>query len=430
MIDNFVLFQKIVLSLALGALVGIEREKRGKGELPEGLRTFMLVCLFGVLSGFFSDVLRSNLPFIVSFFSVGTLTIIGYVAKIRRGHLGLTTEIAFLTMFSIGILIFFESYPYFLSLSLGILLTFILIFKELMHRFAKHLKIKEIRDAVIFALLTFIILPLLPRNLNFIGNSLPMLPQGIVEILKTLNPFMIWLSLVLVLSIGFIGYVAMKIFGAKIGIAITGLLGGLASSTAVAVTMAEKVRENKKILYSASFAVIIASSTMFLRVVFVSSVINYNVGFLLIIPFSVIALGGYFLSYLSWRKSLKEKPVLEIVSPLALKPALEFTIFFISILLLSKIAQNYFGYQGIFLIAAIAGLVELDAVNISLSSLALTGLSPFIAIEGIIIACMSNTISKWFLTGWLGTRKMAVEIGKVFVVLLIVCVFMLSLLIF
>jgi uncharacterized membrane protein (DUF4010 family) len=257
-----------------------------------------------------------------------------------------------------------------------------------------------------------------------------MLPQGMVEILKTLDPFMIWLSLVLVLSIGFIGYVAMKIFGTKIGIVLTGLLGGLASSTAVAVTMAEKVRENKKILYSASFAVIIASSTMFLRVVFVSSVINYNVGFLLIIPFSVIALGGYFLSYLSWRKSLKEKPVLEIVSPLALKPALEFTIFFISILLLSKIAQNYFGYQGIFLIAAIAGLVELDAVNISLSSLALTGLSPFIAIEGIIIACMSNTISKWFLTGWLGTRKMAVEIGKVFVVLLIVCMFMLSLLIF
>jgi len=430
MIDNFVLFQKIVLSLALGALVGIEREKRGKGELPEGLRTFMLVCLFGVLSGFFSDVLESNLPFLIAFFSVGALTALGYIAKTRRGHLGLTTEIAFLTMFAIGIVIFFENYPYFLSISLGILLTFILIFKELMHRFAKHLKIKEIRDAVIFAILTFIILPILPRDLNFIGNSLPMLPADIVEILKTLNPFLIWLSLVLVLSISFVGYITIKIFGVKMGLVMTGLFGGLASSTAVSVSMAEKVRENKKILYSASFAVIIASSTMFLRAIFVSSIINYNVGFILLIPFTIIAFGGYLLSYLSWRKSLKEKTFLEIGSPLALKPAIKFTIFFVVILLVSKLAQNYFGQAGIYLVAIIAGLVELDAINISLSSLALSSLSPFLAIEGIILACMSNTVSKWFLTGWLGTRKMAVEIGKVFIVLLTLGFFMLFLLIF
>lgn len=416
MIENFLLFQKIVLSLALGALVGVEREKRGKGELPEGLRTFMLVCLLGVLSGFFSDVLKSSLPFLISFFSVAALTALGYVAKTKRGHLGLTTEMAFLTMFAIGFIIFFENYPYFLSISLGILLTFILIFKELMHRFAKHLKIKEIRDAVIFAILTFIILP--------------MLPNRTVDSFNALNPFLIWLSLVLVLSIGFVGYIAIKIFGAKMGLVLTGLFGGLASSTAVSISMAEKVRENKKILYSAAFAVIIASSTMFLRAIFVSSIINYNVGFILLIPFTIIAFGGYLLSYLSWRKSLKEKAVLEIGSPLALKPAIKFTIFFVVILLFSKLAQNYFGQAGIYLVAIIAGLVELDAINISLSSLALSSLSPFLAIEGIILACMSNTVSKWFLTRWFGTKKMAVEVGKVFVVLLALGFFMLFLLVF
>jgi uncharacterized membrane protein (DUF4010 family) len=402
--------------LALGALVGVEREKRGKGELPEGLRTFMLVCLLGVLSGFFSDVLKSSLPFLISFFSVAALTALGYVAKTKRGHLGLTTEMAFLTMFAIGFIIFFENYPYFLSISLGILLTFILIFKELMHRFAKHLKIKEIRDAVIFAILTFIILP--------------MLPNRTVDSFNALNPFLIWLSLVLVLSIGFVGYIAIKIFGAKMGLVLTGLFGGLASSTAVSISMAEKVRENKKILYSAAFAVIIASSTMFLRAIFVSSIINYNVGFILLIPFTIIAFGGYLLSYLSWRKSLKEKAVLEIGSPLALKPAIKFTIFFVVILLFSKLAQNYFGQAGIYLVAIIAGLVELDAINISLSSLALSSLSPFLAIEGIILACMSNTVSKWFLTRWFGTKKMAVEVGKVFVVLLALGFFMLFLLVF
>lgn len=416
MIDNFLLFQKILLSLALGALVGIEREKRGKGELPEGLRTFVLVCLLGFLSALFSDMFKSNLSFLIAFFSVGALTALGYVAKTKRGHLGMTTEIAFLTMFAIGVIIFFDSYPYFLSISLGILLTFILIFKEMLHKFAKHLKIKEIRDAVIFAILTFIILPLLPNKT--------------VDPFNALNPFVIWLSLVLVLSIGFVGYIAMKTLGSKMGLVLTGLLGGVASSTAVSVSMAEKVRQNKKLLYSATFAVIIASSTMLLRTAFVSSVVNYNVGFLLLIPFSVIAFGGYLLSYLSWRKSMKEKPVLEIGSPLALKPAIKFTIIFVIILLLSKIAQNHFGYQGIYLIAIIAGLVELDAINISLSSLALTGLSPFTAVAGIILACISNTISKLVLVRWLGTKEMAVEVGKVFAVIVALGVFMLFLLIF
>jgi uncharacterized membrane protein (DUF4010 family) len=416
MIENFVLFQKIVLSLAIGALIGIEREKRGRGELPEGLRTFMLVCLFGVLSGLFSDVLKSTLPFFAAFFTVGGLTIMGYMAKKRRGHMGLTTEMAFLCTFAIGILIFFESYPYFISISLGVLLTFILIFKELLHRFAKHLKIKEIRDAIIFAILTFIILPLLPNRT--------------VDPFNALNPFVIWLSLVLVLSISFVGYIAIRIFGVKMGLFLTGLFGGLASSTAVAVSMAENVRKSSKILYSATFAVIIASSTMFLRTVFISSVVNYNIGHILLIPFTILAFGGYLLSYLSWRKSRKEKAVIEIGSPLALKQAVKFSIFFILILLFSKLAQNHFGQAGIFLIAAIAGLADVDAASISFSSLALATLSPFIAIKGIIIACLSNTLSKWFLVKWFGTNKMFVEVGKVFVVLLIFGTFMLSLLIF
>lgn len=201
MLENFVLFQKIILSLTIGALVGIEREKRGRGELAEGLRTFMLVCLFGVLSGVFSDVLHSDLPFFAAFFAVGALTVLAYVAKTKRRHLGLTTEMAFLLTFIIGIVIFFDNYPYFLSISLGILLTFILISKEFLHRFAKQLKIKEIRDAVCFAVLTFVILP--------------MLPNRTIDPFNTLNPFLIWLSIVLVLSISFVGYVAMESFWSK-----------------------------------------------------------------------------------------------------------------------------------------------------------------------------------------------------------------------
>jgi uncharacterized membrane protein (DUF4010 family) len=405
MLENFVLFQKIILSLIIGALVGIEREKRGKGELAEGLRTFMLVCLFGFLSGLFSDILQSHLPFLIAFFAVGVLTILGYIAKTKRGHLGLTTEIAFLSTFAIGIVIFFDSFPYFLSISLGILLAFVLASKELLHKFAKHLKIEEIRDAIIFAILTFIILPVLPNRT--------------VDPFNALNPFLIWFSIVLVLSISFAGYVAMKIFGAKRGLALTGLFGGLVSSTGVALAMAENVRRNKRILYSAVFAVIIASSTMFLRIIVLSSIFNLEVALRLILPMLILAFSGYLLSFKSWKKILKEKTTLSIGSPLALKPALKFGVFFTIVLFVSNLAKNYLGTTGLYLVALIAGLVEVDAITISYSSLALgSALFSIVAVNGILIAALSNTFSKWLLVNWFGSRKMGFEVGKVFSVLI------------
>jgi uncharacterized membrane protein (DUF4010 family) len=404
MLENFVLFQKIVLSLAIGALVGIEREKRGRGELAEGLRTFMLVCLFGVLSGVFSDILQSNLPFLIAFFSVGVLTVFGYITKTRHGHLGLTTEIAFLSTFAIGIIIFFDSYPYFLSISLGILLTFVLISKEVLHRFAKQLKIKEIRDAVVFAILTFVILP--------------MLPNRTVDPFNALNPFVIWLSIVFVLSISFAGYIAMKVFGTKRGLALTGLFGGLASSTGVAIAMAENIRKNKRILYSATFAVIIASSTMFLRMIAVSSIFNFEVGLRLALPLAILAFAGYLLSFISWKKMLREKTSLSISSPLALKSALKFGVFFTAVLFISSLAKNYLGPLGLYVVALIAGLVEVDAVTISYSSLVVlnSAISPIVAANGILIAALANTFSKWMLVNWFGSRKMGLEVGKVFAV--------------
>lgn len=416
MLDNLILLQKIVLSLVIGALVGLEREKSARGRLVEGMRTFMLVSVLGMMSGFFSNLLNSIFPVLIAFLSTVVLTILGFQAKIKKKiPIGLTTEMAFILTFLIGLTIFYESYPYFISVSLGIILTFILVSKERLHGFAKNLKKKEIWEAIIFAIITFVILPVLPRY--------PVDPFG------ALNPYLIWLSLVLVLSISFAGYIAIKVFGVKKGLTLTGLFGGLAGSTAVSISMAENVKRNKRILYSATFAVIIASSTMFLRAIFVSSIMNYDTGLLLLLPLSIIGFSGYSLSYLSWRKSLKERPTIDIGSPLALKPAVKFTLFFIIVLLFSKLAQNHFGHLGVYLVAVVAGLVDVDALTVSLSSLSLTSLSPFTAVNGIILACLSNTASKWLLVNWLGTKKMGVEVGKVFGVLLVVGAFILLLLV-
>jgi uncharacterized membrane protein (DUF4010 family) len=133
----------------------------------------------------------------------------------------------------------------------------------------------------------------------------------------------------------------------------------------------------------------------------------------------ILAFSGYLLSFKSWKKILKEKTTLSIGSPLALKPALKFGVFFTIVLFVSNLAKNYLGTTGLYLVALIAGLVEVDAITISYSSLALgSALFSIVAVNGILIAALSNTFSKWLLVNWFGSRKMGFEVGKVFSVLI------------
>lgn len=194
----------------------------------------------------------------------------------------------------------------------------------------------------------------------------------------------------------------------------------MAGSTAVSVSMAETVRKNKKILYSAIFAVVIASSTMFLRTIAVSSIFNFEVGLRLFLPLAILASSGYLLSFRTWKDTLNEKIDFSIGSPLALKPALKFGVVFTIILFISNLVKNYFGSTGLYIVALIAGLADVDAITISYSSLAAFNLklSPLVAVNGIIIATLSNTFSKWVLVNWLGSRKMGLEVGKVFSVII------------
>jgi uncharacterized membrane protein (DUF4010 family) len=272
-----------------------------------------------------------------------------------------------------------------------------------MHHFAKHLKEKEIWNAIIFAIITFVILPILPTSYMIFGISF--------------NPFLVWLSIVLVLTISFVGYIAMKIFGVRKGIVFTGIFGGIASSTAVAVAMSEETRRFPKIFNSAAFAVTLASSAMFLRMLAIDFVVNADVALKLFLPFVLLGTVGCILSFLIWKNKKREQKV-NLSSPLALKSAFGFGIFFVVVLFLSRFVENYVGDAGILLLAFVTGLVEVDAININLATLAIATISPTIAVYGIILASLSNTISKWFLTRYFGTHELSRDVGKVFLFLL------------
>jgi uncharacterized membrane protein (DUF4010 family) len=405
-VNELVLFQKIILALAIGALVGLEREKRARGEIFAGIRTFPLVCLFGLLTGYSSFLVQSYVPIYWGLLIICVLSSLSYYFRYKKTRqLGLTTEIAFILIFMIGIILFFENFPYLISIALGILLTLLLVSKESLHKFAKHLTKREIRDAVIFAVCAFIILPLLPNK--------PIDPFGV------LNPYKIWYIIVLVLSITFAAWVAMKIFGARRGLIFTGFFGGLISSTSVTLTMAEKARKSSKAINSATFAIILASSTMFLRQLFLASFFNLQLLPVLILPLIVLGIAGFLLSLFLW-KEIKTRSIIEIHSPLSFRPAIRFSFFFILVLLLVKVVQDYFGVSGVFAISLLAGILDVDAITISLASLAINGLSLFYASLGILLASLSNTFSKWFLTFWVGNKKLFLSSSKIFVPIILV----------
>ncbi len=410
---ELLLFQKILLSLAIGALIGLERERRAKGEVAAGVRTFMLVCLLGLLSGFLADTLKNTTIIFVSILSVGLLSVLSYWKKVRKtSAAGFTTEIAFIITFVIGLINYYETYPYFLTIALGIILALILVSKETLHKFARKLTEVEMRDAVIFAMTIFIILPLLPNKT--------------IDTWNALNPYLIWLSVVLVLFISFVGYVALKVFGTEKGVSLIGFLGGLASSTAVTVSMAERVKKNRKMAGMASFAVGLASSTMFLRIALISFLINSAVGLRLFVPLGLLAAIGYATSYSVLKKNSRKISDAAIGSPLALVSTLKFTVLLILILIVSALARSYFGEGALYAVAAVAGLVEPDAINVSFSSLALSGLNPETAAIGIVLACLANTFTKLLIAKWVGTKEMVKELIKIIGVILFAGVLILA----
>ncbi len=411
MIAEFDFLQRIVLMLAMGLIIGLERERKTGMEKFSGVRTFVLGGMFGLLSVYIGSVLQSYITVMIAFILIGLLTAFGYYAQYRKSRVvGGTTEVAFLIIFLIGVFSYFDIYPFFLTIALGLVTTLILASKEQLHRFSQHLTTKEILSAVVFVALTFLILPALPNRA--------------VDPWGAINPYRTWLALVLVMSVGFISYMLMKIFGADKGLFITGILGGIASSTAVAVDMSSKARQNAKMVAAATFAVMVASSIMFIRQSVWVIFINPAMDTLLLLKLVAVGVVGCALSYMFWKgKGGKENVVLDIGSPLTLKPAIRFTLVYLAVTIAASFVKG-FGATEVYILAFVSGLIDVDAATISFAQMSITGMSPALAINGMLVAAVANTMTKWFLVNWLGTKRMMFEVGRVFIFLIILSAFL------
>jgi uncharacterized membrane protein (DUF4010 family) len=289
----------------------------------------------------------------------------------------------------------------------AIIVTTLLAIKPHLHRFAHRVSEKELINTLKFLIIAFVILPLLPDEV--IG------PWAVF------NPFQIWLMVVFISAISFTGYILMKFIGPERGLGVTGIVGGLVSSTAVATSMAARVKESGILMKAAVFATVVASSMMFLRMLFEVSVINPALLPQLSAPMMVMGVLGIILGIVVWKRTeVRHMDAdLKLDNPFSLKPALIFGALFLTILFLSKIANIYLGSSGVYLASIISGVADVDAITISMALLAPDTISNNTAVTSITLAAISNTVFKFLITLFLGTRKFGRNIGIIFLVIIL-----------
>lgn len=399
---DITILQNFAVALVLGFLIGLERENKSKLDKdPDfaGVRTFSLIGILGASV--------YTLAY-VSVWISATLSL-GFVALIVGAYVmaarvpedsGVTTEISSLLVFVIGMIAAMGNY--FLATSMALAVMTILHFKVYLHRWAGKLKNDDIIATLQFILIAFVVLPLLPNE-----------AFGPYDFF---NPYVAWLMVVLISGLSFMSYIAMKIFGTKKGIGITGFLAGFISSTALALSFSEESKKNKSIVNPYVIAVIIASSAMFFRVLIEVAVISPELNQELWIPMAVMGGVGLFTALLYWKqKSKPNKKVQErleqVKSPFSLVPALQFGVFFVGISLLAKIAGATWGNDGLYVTSVISGVLDVDAITVSIAGLYNEGLvQSDVAVRSITFATMTNTLIKALIFLLFASRKAALKL--------------------
>ncbi len=399
----------LLTSLALGILIGAEREMNRANEAPKkasfaGLRTYSLVSLLGFVGAYLSDLV-SPWILMVLLLSVTAFFLTRHVDNERLGFFGITSEITALMTFLIGTVVFYQPL---LAVILGVITVLLLTFKKTLHQFVQTLAPVEFLSAIKFIIVAFIILPILPKQ--------PIDPWGLVSL------FNAWLMVVFVSGISFVGYILVKAIGAKKGLGLTALVGGLASSTATTMSMAQQGKKNKKVVIPFVAAIVITSTIMLVRALIEVAVINpillpklvYTIGSMIVVSVLILLF-----IWLGGKRKEAKTDALELSSPFQLWPALQFGLLYVLILLAAEFGNRYLGDQGVYLASVVAGLADIDAITLSLSNLSAEGsLTATLAVEGITIAVLTNTLVKLALVRVFAStvlfRRTALAIGLVF----------------
>ena len=387
---DLILARNFAIALFIGALVGIDREMRKASADPVaigGIRTFILFAEAGAVSAWLSVQTGSLWIFVATVLAIGGVVVAGYLAhaRLHPDSLGLTTEAAAVAVCLLGGATMF-GFPE-VAVGLAIATSSVLAFKQPIHGLVEKIGTDDLYAGLKLLLATFIALPLLPDR--------PLDPWG------ALNPYRIWLLVILISGLSLAGYIAVRWLGHGRGTAVTAVAGGIVSSTAVTLSFARRSQEGARAPGGALLAggILLAWLVMFGRVVVEVAVVNRSLLPALLVPIAsmgvVAALGAGWLLRHGAGAARPAGGEVPLENPFSLSSAIRFALVFAAVLLVVALVQTYLPGRGLYAVAAFAGLSDVDAITLSMASCVGEGTCTTQAgVTSIVIAALANTLVK------------------------------------
>lgn len=395
------LLGSLAIALGLGLLVGLQREWASR-EVA-GIRTFGLISLLGCVAGVLALELT---PWIVpaGLVALAALVVVGGMARIRDGETdpGITTEVATLLIYLVGVVV--GSGQWVAGVVLGATVALLLQWKAPLHRWVRSLNEGDLRAIFQFVLVALVVLPLLPdRTFG---------PYGV------LNPFRAWLMVVLIVGISIGAYTGHRVLGGRAGTLLAGVLGGLISSTATTVSYARQTARNPDIVRAAAVVVVLASVIMFVRVTAAVALVVPAELARMAPPLVIMGIGSALSAAalgLQRRRGTETGSLGEPEPPSELRAAMAFGLLYAIVLVAVAAAREHLGTGGLYLVAALSGLTDMDAITLSTSQLVRAGrLDASSGWRIILVGGMANLVFKWVMVALLAGRALALRVGGAF----------------
>jgi uncharacterized membrane protein (DUF4010 family) len=393
---------RLTVSLAIGLLIGLERGWQTRdaedNRRAAGFRTFALSGLLGGVTGLVS--LQTSAAIIGWIFLgyVGAFTAFHWLEARREGGASVTSVVAGMLTFLLGTLAVVGDLQLAITSAVGV--TVLLALREPLHRWISSLSWQEIRAVLTLLAMSFLLLPLLPNR--------PIDPWNAI------NPHRIWLLAIMIATISFAGYIAIRAFGNRLGVFMAASAGGLASSTVTTLALARLAREHPSSSGLLSAGILVASVVMMLRTGAIALALNG--AFLApLIPalLTAAAVLGIGAAALWIRNVQQETPDLQIGNPLAIGTAIKLAALLAAVMLAAELVRRMFGEVGVLVVAALSGVADVDAVTISMARMAGGDVDSNTAARAVMVAIAVNTISKTIMAGSVGNRKVGLFVGGI-----------------
>lgn len=372
--------QAFATSIAIGLLIGLERERRP--DAKAGLRTFALVGLLGCLTALLAEKTGSGWIMAVGLLTVAAMMIAAVIIDPPDdGDPGTTSIVALTLCYGLGGAVWYGYAS--LAVMAAIATTALLYFKTELHGMTRRLTHKDLISILQFAVLSFVILPILPDS-DF----------GPYE---ALNPHQVWWMVVLISGVSLAGYAALRIAGSEHGAPVIGFFGGLVSSTATTMVFARHARDKSDFVRMATVVILIANLMVTARLVIVTAVVAPGLAVSLALVLGIGLLLGIVATLLVWRRldGNGDVPMPEVTNPTELKTALSFGALYAVVLFLAAFLQESAGSKGLYFVALASGLTDVDAITLtSLRLFNLDKLAGDEAVTAIALATLSNLAFK------------------------------------